>query len=102
MRGIWKPLVVVLIGLAIGAYGWGAHSDTVTCGDSTLYSGEECLHMNINSGSVTNSYEKGLAVKRRFGWIVVGVGAVILLGSGYRRPIVEIGLRRVSPQWLGK
>lgn len=83
------PLLVLLVGLAMMAFGaWFASGLVVNCDQKIMHPGDTCTHPK----QPTRTYEERRDLDQTMGWIVLGIGSAVTIGGiglgirGYRRP----------------
>jgi hypothetical protein len=81
MKSILRLVIGAVIGVGLLLFGiTGLGSDEVKCGSQTMSPGDICSEIGGDS-TTDRTYDEQKSDNDRTGWIMVGVGAVFLVGS---------------------
>jgi hypothetical protein len=96
MRAILGVLLLLVIGGGLVVAGFGqTDSDEVTCGGQVMSPGDICTETSHGS-STDYSYDEEKASGRQSGWVLVGIGGVVLAGGVAAGVGVARGRRRAG------
>ncbi|WP_280255305.1 hypothetical protein [Nocardia wallacei] len=83
MKTVLKLAVGMLLGLGLLIGGVGTLTQAeVTCGSSVMSSGDRCQETSRGGHTTTRDFEEQQSDNTVGGWIMVGIGAVLVLVFG--------------------
>lgn len=100
MRSILRIVAALVIGLGLVFFGISEiTTDEVDCGNISMSPGETCS--TTSNGSTTErTYDEQRTDNQRFGYVMVGVGGVLLIG-GAVAAVRTVRRRRGAPEVVG-